>query len=148
MDTALPSQPARPDRRCTVDVYTLGDDGYELTVEDGDFQGFLEEDMGFTLLPASDADQLRYAINFLCVGDRDLLAGQSGDTMTHPDHRGRGLGWFAKTHSHASVRAQWPLAGRLITGNASENDYMLAINRRLGYRPIAASGWFEHRMRG
>ena len=25
------------------------------------------------------------------LGDRDLLAGQSGDTMTHPDHRGRGL---------------------------------------------------------
>lgn len=70
------------------------------------------------------------------------------ETLIVGDHRGRGLGWFAKTHSHASVRAQWPLAERLITGNASENDYMLAINRRLGYRPIAASGWFELRKRG
>ncbi|WP_269451920.1 hypothetical protein [Tessaracoccus coleopterorum] len=34
---------------------------------------------------------------------------------------------------------------RLVTGNASENVWMLAINRRLGYRPIAASGWYTRR---
>lgn len=70
------------------------------------------------------------------------------ETIVVGAHRGRGLGWFAKTHSHASVRGLWPLAERLVTGNASENSHILAINRRLGYRPIAASGWFELRKRG
>lgn len=65
------------------------------------------------------------------------------ETLVVKAHRGRGLGWFAKTHSHARVRSVWPEAHRLITGNASENSYMLDINRRLGYAPIAASGWFE-----
>ena len=65
------------------------------------------------------------------------------DTLVIGAHRGKGLGWFVKTHSHAAVRAAWPEALRLITGNASENSYMLSINRRLGYTPIAAAGWFE-----
>ncbi|MHA6524639.1 GNAT family N-acetyltransferase [Tessaracoccus sp. G1721] len=65
------------------------------------------------------------------------------ETLVIRGHRGRGLGWFAKTHSHAKVRSAWPETHRLITGNASENSYMLDINRRLGYVPIAASGWFE-----
>lgn len=70
------------------------------------------------------------------------------ETLILRQHRGKGLGWFAKTHSHAAVRAHWPEARRLITGNASENRFMLAINRRLGYRPVAASGWFELRGQG
>lgn len=73
------------------------------------------------------------------------VAGQ-WETLVLREHRGHGLGWFAKTHNHAVVRSAWPDLRRLITGNASENQYMLAINRRLGYRPIAASGWFELRM--
>ncbi len=89
-------QPARPDRRCTIDVHILGDDGYELTVEDGDFQGFLEAEMGFTILPVSDADQLRYAINFLCVGDRELLAvrGASAEYVDRLEQAGADAAWM------------------------------------------------------
>ncbi|WP_158522458.1 hypothetical protein [Tessaracoccus aquimaris] len=53
-----------------------------------------------------------------------------------------------KTANHAAIRGAWPEVATLVTGNASENRWMLAINRRLGYRPIAASGWFERRAGG
>lgn len=67
-------RPARPDRRCTIDVYELQGGAYVRTVSDGDFQAFLEDEMGFTLIPVSNDDQLNYAINFLCVGPNRILA--------------------------------------------------------------------------
>jgi len=67
------------------------------------------------------------------------------DTIVLQEHRGRGLGWFIKSHNHAALRRRWPEVRRLITGNASENQWMLAINRRFGYEPFAASGWFQRK---
>lgn len=67
------------------------------------------------------------------------------DTLVVGAHRGNGLGLLIKTASHATLRATWPRIRRLITGNASENSWMLAINRRLGYLPVAASGWFTRK---
>ena len=74
-------QPARPDRRCSIDVYQLVGDGYQLTMRDGDFQEFLEKEMGFGLVPVSNDDQLNYGINFLCIGPGRILgiAGVSED---------------------------------------------------------------------
>jgi arginine deiminase len=66
-------KPARPDRRCKVDVYELQGDQYERTVTDGDFQEFLEKQMGLRLIPVSNDDQLKYGINFLCIGPNRLL---------------------------------------------------------------------------
>jgi len=68
------------------------------------------------------------------------------ETLVVQAHRGHGLGLLTKTANHAAVPEAWPDVRRLITGNASENRWMLAINRRLGYRPVAACGWFEHRL--
>ncbi len=48
-------------------------------------------------------------------------------------------------HAHAALGRQWPEVARIITGNASENSHLLAINNRLSYTPIAASGWFERK---
>ena len=53
---------------------------------------------------------------------------------TRPEYRGRGLALAAKA---ASLR--WAAANgitRVSTANDSENAPMLAINRRLGYRPL------------
>lgn len=65
------------------------------------------------------------------------------ETIVLRGHRGHGLGMLMKTANHVAARSRWPRLRRLTTGNASENEHMLRINRRLGYRPIAASGWFE-----
>ena len=38
------------------------------------FQKFLEEDLKMKLIPVSNADQLKYGINFVSVGARKILA--------------------------------------------------------------------------
>lgn len=67
------------------------------------------------------------------------------DTLVVADHRGRGLGMAMKTRSHEALREAWPEVTTVVTGNASENGWMLDINRRLGFVPVAASGVFERR---
>ncbi len=75
-------KPARPDRRCTVDVYSLEGGKYRRTAADVDFQGFLERELGLRLIPVSAADQLKYAINFLCVG-RGRILGVAGASQQY-----------------------------------------------------------------
>jgi len=87
-------QPARPDRRCRVDVYELGPDGYRLAQADGDFQAFLEQEMGFRLIPVSSDDQLRYAINFLCVGPNRILAVAGASAAYRERLRGVNVTWM------------------------------------------------------
>lgn len=67
------------------------------------------------------------------------------DTLVVGAHRGNRLGLAMKSASHATLRDTWPSTVRVVTGNASENAWMLDINRRLGFAPVAASGWFERR---
>jgi len=71
--TGRVAKPARADRRSKVDVYERAGGRYELRQTDGDFQEFLEKEMGFTLVPVPNADQLRYGVNFLCVGPMSIL---------------------------------------------------------------------------
>lgn len=66
-------QPARPDRRCKIDVYSLQDGKYRLVQQDGDFQEFLEKEMHLRLIPVPAADQARYGTNFLCIGANRIL---------------------------------------------------------------------------
>jgi arginine deiminase len=67
-------KPAVPEMRSTIDVYELRDGAYVRTLEAGDFQRFLEEEMGFKLTPVPNADQLKYGVNFLCVAPGRILA--------------------------------------------------------------------------
>jgi arginine deiminase len=57
-----------------VDVYELENDDYKLKATDIEFQRFLEEEMGFKVIPVSRDDQLRYGINFLTIGPNRILA--------------------------------------------------------------------------
>lgn len=70
------------------------------------------------------------------------------ETLVLEGHRGRGLGKLMKIVNHATAVEVWPGAQRLITGNASQNKYMLAINNDMGFVPFAASGFWELRARG
>lgn len=69
------------------------------------------------------------------------LTGSAGDrawsnmTGTLPAHRGRGLALTLKQHSLRAVARQG--VTRAICGNDGANTAMLAVNRRLGYRPLA-----------
>lgn len=55
-------------------------------------------------------------------------------TGVRPDCRGRGLGKLVKARMLRYLRATYPDARWVITGNANSNDPMLAINRQLGFK--------------
>jgi arginine deiminase len=65
---------AEPGKKASVDVYELTPEGYRKQISNADFQTFLEKQLGFRLVPVSNADQLKYGINFLSVGKRKILA--------------------------------------------------------------------------
>jgi GNAT superfamily N-acetyltransferase len=78
-------------------------------------------------------DQRLVAFALLIV-DRDRRRAWNEMTGTLPSHRGRGLATIVKS---ATIR--WAGANgidRIVTNNDAENSPMLAINRRLGYRPV------------
>lgn len=110
-------------------------------------------------LEAADREQLQTLVRHVPSGrlvgftrlirDRCLSSlAHQWDTLVVDDHRGHGLGMLMKVVNHAAVGEFWPDTRRLITGNASENDHMLAINIALGYQPYAVSGFWELRHRG
>ncbi|MBM3499025.1 MAG: hypothetical protein FJX74_10180 [Armatimonadetes bacterium] len=110
------TQPARPDRRCTVDVYELQEGAYVCTLKDGDFQAFLEGDMGFELIPVSNEDQLDYGINFLCIGPNRIL----------------GIDGVSATYQAAlkGVRATWMDFGNLTGGYGAAHCCTQVLHRR------------------
>ena len=69
------------------------------------------------------------------LADLDRGRAWTGMTATHPDARGRGLARLVKAHALQAMAA----AGirQVATGNDDANAAMLAVNRRLGYAPLA-----------
>ncbi|RMB57743.1 GNAT family N-acetyltransferase [Tessaracoccus antarcticus] len=107
-------------------------------------------------LDAADRDQLQTLIRHVpsgeLVGFTRFLHDRSRPEIAHQwetlvvgGHRGHGLGMLMKAVNHAAIPEVWPRVTRLITGNASENAHMLAINTALGYEPYAACGFWEWR---
>ena len=56
------------------------------------------------------------------------------NTLVLGNHRGHALGLWIKAGNCALIWRERPTSRRVHTWNADENDYMLAINTRLGYR--------------
>ena len=112
------TQPARPDRRCKIDVYELRSGRYEPTMEDGDLQTFLEQEMAFRLIPVSNEDQLDYGINFLCVGPSRIL----------------GIDGVSDAYKAAlkGVRATWMDFGNLTGGYGAAHCCVQVLHRRPG----------------
>ena len=67
-------------------------------------------------------------------------------TLVLREHRGHRLGLLVKVANLRQLAAARPDAPVLKTFNASENDHMLAINRRLGFEPSAVSGAWQKRL--
>ncbi|HEY6744510.1 MAG TPA: GNAT family N-acetyltransferase [Mycobacteriales bacterium] len=74
----------------------------------------------------------------LLVPPRSPRATQE-DTAVLPAHRGAGLGLWVKADMLVRVRAERPQVAEVLTGNATTNRHMLAVNDRLGFRP-----WGDH----
>jgi GNAT superfamily N-acetyltransferase len=57
-------------------------------------------------------------------------------TIVDPDHRGHRLGTIIKLANLREARVHRPAVTAIDTFNASSNEYMLAINRAMGFRPV------------
>jgi GNAT superfamily N-acetyltransferase len=69
-----------------------------------------------------------------------------GYTMVLPEHRGHNLGIRIKINNLHRLNASPHGAGRIITGNAGENEAMLSINRALGFHPFVLIGHWERKL--
>lgn len=67
-------KPADPAKRSLVDLYELKNGSYVKTASNIPFQHFVEQDLKIRLIPVSNADQLKYGINFLATSGRKILA--------------------------------------------------------------------------
>jgi GNAT superfamily N-acetyltransferase len=76
----------------------------------------------------------------LTVSPRTPALALQGDTFVAPAHRGHRLGLVIKVVNLARARRAHPLLKRVLTTNAGENEAMLAINRRLGFREVGIDG--------
>lgn len=65
------------------------------------------------------------------------------DTAVVPDHRGNGLGLWVKAAMLDWLRAEWPAVAEIETDNAEDNAHMLAVNQRLGFRPLRKTRQYQ-----
>jgi GNAT superfamily N-acetyltransferase len=69
-------------------------------------------------------------------------------TLVVPGHRGHRLGLRLKIENLAHVLRHEPALEIVETANADVNDHMIAINRVLGFRPIARHSEWELKLAG
>lgn len=69
------------------------------------------------------------------------------DTLVRRDHRGHGLGLRIKAANLRQLAGRRPGVRRIHTWNADENEWMLAINRQLGFRPTSTLGCWQWQRR-
>ncbi len=67
-------------------------------------------------------------------------------TLVHPDHRGHRLGAAVKVANLRALAEHQPEVPRVVTTNAETNAWMVAINDRLGFRPVAVVPTFKRRL--
>ncbi|XKH57025.1 GNAT family N-acetyltransferase [Citricoccus nitrophenolicus] len=72
-------------------------------------------------------------------------AAYQGNTLVHPEHRGRGLAVLLKAVNVSQLLRLKPEAERLYTWNAAENGAILRANQELGFVPVATHPAWQKR---
>jgi GNAT superfamily N-acetyltransferase len=67
-------------------------------------------------------------------------------TLVLPGHRGHRLGLAVKARTLQLLAAEFPEVRQVVTFNADVNAPMIAINDRLGFRPVERLGEFQRRL--
>jgi GNAT superfamily N-acetyltransferase len=67
-------------------------------------------------------------------------------TFVHREHRGHKLGLATKALNLRAVQAARGDLTLVTTQNAETNDYMVAINKRMGFRPIEVAAEYVKRL--
>lgn len=77
--------------------------------------------------------------------DQPTVAEQH-DTSVVSAHRGHRLGLLLKAEMLRWLAEAEPQVERIYTDNAESNHYMIAVNERLGYRPVGRTLEFQRRL--
>ncbi|REE03878.1 acetyltransferase (GNAT) family protein [Citricoccus muralis] len=72
-------------------------------------------------------------------------AAYQGNSLVHPEHRGRGLAVLLKAVNVSQLLRLKPEAERLYTWNAAENGAILRANQELGFVPVATHPAWQKR---
>jgi RimJ/RimL family protein N-acetyltransferase len=106
----------------------------------------LTEAMGRTMYSAvALLDGRVVAHSDLATANGDNEAHQWG-TLVHPDHRGHRLGAAVKVANLRNLQRERPDVERVSTTNAEVNAWMVAINDRLGFVPVAVVPTLKRRL--
>lgn len=97
-----------------------------------------------TLAVAPDGTAAAYSD--LLVPGHDPGRAYIGGTLVAPGHRGHRLGLATKVHNLRLLQRECPGVQRVVTFNAEDNQHMVAVNDRLGYRPVERLAQFQRRL--
>ena len=92
------------------------------------------------------ADGTLVAYNELVVPVLDPGRVYQWGTLVLPEHRGHRLGLAVKAANLAQLQSVHPEPLLLTTYNAEVNSHMIAINERLGFRPVERLGELQKKM--
>ena len=81
----------------------------------------------------------------LCVPTDGVTDAWQWGTFVHRDHRGKSLGLATKAANLRVLQEKFPEKTRVSTQNAESNDYMVAINKLIGFKIVEASVEFLKR---
>ncbi|GAA0482736.1 GNAT family N-acetyltransferase [Paractinoplanes deccanensis] len=81
------------------------------------------------------------------AGERDLpQQAWQQTTLVDPEHRGHRLGMLVKLANLDNIRRNRPGIEAIDTFNASQNEYMLRINRAIGFRAVDIWTEWQHNL--
>ncbi len=94
------------------------------------------------------ADRTVVAYSDLVMPEEDPGKVYQWGTLVRSDHRGHRLGLAVKAANLRFLQSQRTDGRLLSTYNAEVNDHMIAVNDRMGFRPVERLGEFQKRLPG
>lgn len=114
-------------------------------VRHGDERAHLTGQSVYTMAMVAGSPEVA-ALTQIHVHDVTPERPEQWTTVVAKAHRGHRLGMLIKAVNLQLLAAEFPLASHLDTWNAGENDHMLAINTRIGFRLHSVHGAWQTRL--
>ena len=125
----------------------------ELDAQTADVEAYREMEalfakQGRTVHSAVALDRTDCVLAYTAAGVPSLEPGRcyQWGTLVDQAHRGHRLGLAVKAANLRRIQAEAPSLRSMTTFNAEVNDHMVAINERLGFRPVERLGEFQRRL--
>lgn len=94
---------------------------------------------------AGSGELAAYTVVYVDAGKPWL--GDQDDTLVAKQHRGHSLGMLVKLANLRRLVKEFPDIQRVMTFNAEENEHMLSINVKLGFRTAGYDGEWQKRVK-